>query len=373
MNKGLHLSLLIGSTKASAVPRAVIEALTEVQVTSSASSQSGFQLKFTLGKRSVIAQELLPSGYFDPQRRVIIVATVQGTSHVLMDGVITKLDVVPGSESGASTLSITGLDISVHMDLVDLSGIPYPALASPQRVLIILAKYALFGVVPLVIPTPLMLLENPLKKFPKQQGTDLAYIRSLASATGFVFYIDPGPTPGMSVAYWGPEIRRGVVQPALSVNMDAATNVESLSFSYDGRARTKFLATIMLETPPIPIPIPVPDIPIFKPILAQQAATIMTTRQIRVAKYSATEGIQIALAAVAGSSDAVTASGQLDVLRYGHVLKARQLVAVRGAGDHFNGRYFVKSVTHNIKRGSYTQSFSLARGGIKSDISRVPT
>ena len=74
MNKGLHLSLMIGSTKASPVPRAVIEALTEVQVTSSASSQSGFQLKFTLGKRSVIAQELLPSGYFDPQRRVIIVA-----------------------------------------------------------------------------------------------------------------------------------------------------------------------------------------------------------------------------------------------------------------------------------------------------------
>jgi hypothetical protein len=47
------------------------------------------------------------------------------------------------------------------------------------------------------------------------------------------------------------------------------------------------------------------------------------------------------------------------------------LVAVRGAGDNFNGRYFVKNVTHNIKRGSYTQSFSLARGGIKSDISRV--
>ncbi len=375
MNRGLHLSLMIGGVKADPVPRAVIEALTEVQVNSSATSQSGFQLKFTLGKRSVIGRDLLPSGYFNPQRRVIIVATVNGTPHVLMDGVITKQDVAPSAEPGGSTLTITGLDISVHMDFVDLTGVPYPAIPTPHRVLLILAKYAVFGVVPMVIPSPAALFENPLEKIPKQNGTDLAYVRSLAAATGYVFYIDPGPSPGTSIAYWGPEIRRGATQPALSVNMDAATNVESLSFSYDGLARTQFVATILLPTPPIPIPIPIPSLPVFKPTLAQQSATIMKTRNIPipVSKFSAGEALQLGLAAVAGSSDAVTANGQLDVLRYGHVLKSRQLVAVRGAGDNFNGRYFVKSVTHTIKRGSYTQSFSLARGGIKSDISRVPT
>ena len=80
---------------------------------------------------------------------------------------------------------------------------------------------------------------------------------------------------------------------------------------------------------------------------------------------------QFALSLASNSADAITGNGQLDVLRYGNVLKPRQLVAVRGATDTFNGRYYVKSVTHNIKRGSFTQSFSLARGGIKSDISRV--
>ena len=59
------------------------------------------------------------------------------------------------------------------------------------------------------------------------------------------------------------------------------------------------------------------------------------------------------------------------MLRYGHVLKPRKLAAVRGAGTDFDGLYYIKSVTHNIQRGQYTQSFSLARGGLKSTISKV--
>ena len=71
-------------------------------------------------------------------------------------------------------------------------------------------------------------------------------------------------------------------------------------------------------------------------------------------------------------SDAVTGEGSLDVSRYGRVLKARQLVGVRGAGDAFNGLYYVKSVSHNIERGQYRQNFSLARNGLLSTTSRVP-
>ena len=43
----------------------------------------------------------------------------------------------------------------------------------------------------------------------------------------------PGPAIGTSTAYWGPQIKVGPVQPALSVDMDAYTNVESLHFNFD--------------------------------------------------------------------------------------------------------------------------------------------
>jgi hypothetical protein len=51
------------------------------------------------------------------------------------------------------------------------------------------------------------------------------------------------------------------------------------------------------------------------------------------------------------SSDMVTAPGELDAGHYGSILLARKLVAVRGAGKTYDGIYYVKRVTHKIKRG----------------------
>jgi hypothetical protein len=79
----------------------------------------------------------------------------------------------------------------------------------------------------------------------------------------------------------------------------------------------------------------------------------------------------IALGKLRTSSEAITGNGELDVLRFGHIFKLRQRAAVRGAGQYYDGEYYVKSVTHTIKRGQYKQSFNLARGGVGSAISTV--
>ena len=44
---------------------------------------------------------------------------------------------------------------------------------------------------------------------------------------------------------------------------------------------------------------------------------------------------------------------------------------MRGAGTSYDGLYYVKSVTHSIGRGSYRQSFTLARNGLVSITPRV--
>ena len=62
----------------------------------------------------------------------------------------------------------------------------------------------------------------------------------------------------------------------------------------------------------------------------------------------------------------VTANGSLDVLRYGSILMAPGIVGVRGVGFNYDGNYYVTSVTHSIRVGQYTQSFSLAREGLGS-------
>ena len=373
MNQGLYLSLRVGSMSTEPAPQDVVDALSEAQISTTVGAQSGFQLKFELGKNSLIGQSLLPSGYFDPRRRVILTVTMNGSPSVLMDGIITKQDVTPSNVPGQSTLTLTGLDISALMDFIDLTGIPYPAMPLFAIVDLVLAKYAMFGVIPLVIPNVIALIQNPLEKFQKQQGTDYQYVTSLAQKYGHVFYIDPGPQPGQSIAYWGPELGSFFpTQHALSINLDAASNVDSLNFSYDGTAAMQYIVTILEPKSKIPIPIPIPNIDILKASLSKQAPTPLKSQVLGdMANKSFAEAALIVLGALVKSSDAISASGQLDVLRYGYVLKARQKVAVRGAGPYYDGLYNVKSVTHNIKRGQYTQGFTLKRGGVFSSVPTV--
>ena len=374
MFKGIHLTLMIGPAVPVPVPREVLDALTSVQVTTTAGQTSGFQLTFTLSNDSPLhTLFLLSGGSSIPLIRTIIVVTVNGTPEVLMDGVMTNHEVTPGTEPGKSTLTVTGEDLTRVMDYVDFSGIPYPAMPAEARVAMIIAKYAVFGIVPMVIPSVLMDIPNPLERIPRQQGKDLGYIKQLADEVGYVFYIEPGPEPGMSIAYWGPEIKVGMPQPALNTNMDAHTNVESLSFNFDTESKTLPILFIQNQATKAPIPIPVPDITPLSPPLGLVPPIPKQIEPITgVANRSPIQAAVIGMARAAKTSDAVSASGSLDVLRYGHVLKARRLVGVRGAGPAFNGLYYVKSVTHNIKRGEYKQNFTLSRNGLISTVSKVP-
>ncbi len=373
MNRGFYLTLMMGPFNASPVPQAVIDALTEVQVTSTVGSQGGFQLKLTLSKVSPVYQMLI-GGKFDPRTRVVIAVTVNGQVDVLMDGIITKQDMTPDSKPGKSTLTLTGLDLTALMDFIDLTGIPYPALPKFLIVEAILAKYAVLGVTPVAIPNSIPDFENPLDHFIKQDGTDYAFVNTLGKDTGWVLYLDPGPTPGSSMAYWGPDLSRilGGTQPAVSINFDGTSNIDSLNFSYDGTLATQYLVTIIEPNTGLPIPIPVPSIDLLKPRLSSQAPAVLKVTQLTpIASEDPIGAATAALAKMFDTADVVSGSGQLDVLRYGRIFKARQRAAVRGAGAYYDGEYYVKSVTHNIKRGEYKQSFSLARGGVGSAVSTV--
>jgi hypothetical protein len=373
MNRGFYLTLMMGSFSASPVPQPVIDALTDIHVSSSVGAQSGFQLKFTVGKNSLV-QQMIGGGSFDPRRRVIIAVTVNGQTEVLMDGIITKQDYTPSNAAGKSILTITGLDLTALMDFIDLTGIPYPALPEFLIVEAILAKYLVLGIIPIAIPASIPSFENPLEHFVKHVGTDYGYVKHLAKHTGAIFYLDPGPTPGKSLAYWGPDLSKifAGMQPALSINFDAVSNVDSLSFSYDGLLATQYFVTILEPNTKIPIPMPIPSIDILKASYASTSPTPLKSAQLGpVAFKKPAEAALLALASEFITSEAITGTGNLDVLRYGRIFKARQLAAVRGAGAYYDGKYYVKSVTHSIKRGEYKQSFSLARGGVGSSVSTV--
>ena len=373
MLKGIHLTLMIGPAIPVPAPRVVVDALTSIQVTSG-EARSGFQLTFSLGKKSPLLTTMLPAGYFDPMiTRVIIMVTVRGLPNVIMDGLVTQQELSPSNEPGESTLTVTGEDLSIVMGVVEMPFMRYPAMPDNVQVMAIVAKYLAFGIVPIAIPPVFMNVPLPIDEIPVQYGTDLDYIRKLAHANGYVFYVEPGPAPGTSIAYWGPDIRIPNPQPALNVNMDAHTNVESLSFSLDGLKKKLLMVNILDPvTKKMTVPVPIPDISILKPPLgARPALPSKVEFPGGMAKMGMIKTMAGVLGMLMSSNDSITGSGTLDVLRYGRALKSRQLVGVRGAGVAYDGLYYVNSVTHTLKRGEYKQSFNISRDGLISLTPRV--
>jgi hypothetical protein len=374
MLKGVHLSLLIGPLVPVPAPKSVVDALLSAKVTSG-KDKSGFQITFGVSRNSELLTTLLPAGFFDPMTtRVIVIATVNGTPNVIMDGIVTQQELAPSNEPGQSTLTITGEDLSVLMDVIDMSMMRYPAMPEIARLYVILAKYLAFGIVPIVLPPLPPDIPIPTHEIPTHRGTDLAYIKQLAQDAGYVFYVEPGPLPGQSIAYFGPDIRIPVPQSALNINMDAMTNVESMTFSFDGLAKKIIVYTVLDPvTQKIPIPIPLPNLSLLRPPLG---AKIPVPSKVEFANdgtaQSMPKAIQKMLGMTFNASDSITVSGTLDVVRYGGILRSRMLVGVRGAGIAYDGLYYVNSVTHELKRGQYKQSFQLSRDGLISLTPKVP-
>jgi hypothetical protein len=374
----VQLTLMMGPVIAVPVPSTVLESLASAEVHIVDVGTSGFELTFSIDKQSPLQiLFLLTGGQPLLFMRCILVATVNGVANVLIDGVITNNKIAPGDRGSNWTLKLTGQDLTALMDQSTWSGFPFPACPREARIALILAKYALFGVLPAIIPSILFDISLPIQSIPAQQGTDLQYIRQLADEVGYVFYIAAGPVAGTNTAYWGPQLKIGPVQRALSGDMDAYTNVESLQFSFDqDKCKIPLVYTYVQEIGvSIPVPIPPinplqPPLGAIPPIPTNLLPPDLVSFRDDLSKVTIPQAVMMGLAAGAESSEVVTCQGSLDVTRYGGVLNARQLVGMRGAGPAFDGLYYVKSVTHKIKRGEYKQDFTLTRNGL---VSTVPT
>ncbi|SRR5579883_1434724 len=376
---GINLSLSIGTLIPSPAPRFIMEALQQVQIMQTDQGPSGFQISFnadrTAGNRRDYA--LLESPLLKPQNRVLLTVTINGTPYVLMDGFITQQELSHSSEFGATSLTVTGEDVSVVMDLYEFS-LEYPALGPPAIALLILAKYTAIGVIPEVIPTLVDLVTLPLEWVPQQNSSDRAYLQQLAAQHGNVFYVTPGPEPLMNVAYWGPPIRLfNTPKKALSVDMGVATNVQSINFRYDALAPTLMHGLIQDAESELDLPLLTLNSTRLPP-LSRNPAVLANQPFVRNNQYTSPKGFTYIEALDNAQSitnlstdQVVTAQGELDTLRYGEVLSARGLVGVRGAGDTYDGLYYIQSVTHTISRNAYKQQFSISRDGTGSLVSTV--
>ncbi|SFK62102.1 hypothetical protein [Caulobacter sp. UNC279MFTsu5.1] len=368
---GVHLSLLIGPTLPLPATPDIAEAVQSVSVTQADEGRSGFQIVLQVGRAGptdMLDYRLMLNPLLAPFNRVILTMMFEAIPEVLIDGIITNRQFSPGSQPGTGTLTLTGEDVSVMMDL-EKKRSSYTAMSEPLIALSIIAGYAQYGLIPTIIPPAAVDQPLPIDRTPVQQGTDLEQLKAIGERFGYVFFIEPGPVPGTNIAYWGPPKRAGAPQRALSVNMGPETNVESINFTYNGLAPTIVNDSVQDKDLNVEIPV-MTFVATRMPPLAAMPALPFQLPNVRKTLLEKGAGLTVAqaYARAQGITDksvdnVVTAQGELDGQRYGGVLKPRNIVGVRGVGFTHDGLYYVKSVSHAISHGKYKQRFSLSREG----------
>jgi len=375
--QGVQVSLQIGSWTPAPVPTEVAAALETVTVSMKDNGSSTFSLQFR-AERVGLNQDypILQTGLLEPYNRVVITVTMRGKQTVLMDGIITNQELTPSQQPNQASITITGDDISNIMDRIEIA-IQWPAMPDPAIAAVVIAKYILWGIYPDISMPPSSWASLLMENTPQQATTDLAYLRQMASTHGFLVCCWPKSAGSLeNTLYWGPPDRAGPDQEPLNVDSGPYTNVEQITFSHDGMSAHYVYGAITQEIYGYAVPLPVVTFMSTRtPALASNPTLSMSNLQYKLMPQAGDSYLQAWAAAQSvtdlSTDNVVTVSGSLDGLRYGSVLRAPGRVAVRGAGDTYNGRYYVSSVTHTLGVGSYKQSFQMSREGVGSTISRV--
>jgi hypothetical protein len=358
---GIRLVLWMGSTVPLPAPYEIVQSLESVEVINDSEAGDGFQMTLGMQKDRMLDYGLLKSQSLKPGTRVVIGVLMGALPEVLIDGIIEHQEVQTDPSAGAK-LTITGKDLTSVLDLKEKNE-SYPNQPDWTIVTRIVATYAQYGLVPDVRPTsdvPIV-----LERVPRQQETDLAFIRRMAERNGFVFYIEP-VTFGVNRAYFGPESRLGIPQAALTQAMGPSTNLNSISFSHDSLEPVGTEGVFV--DPFFKMSIPIPALPSLKipPLAASPAPARRTVKMRDTANQNPAKAAVSALAAATNTPDAVTGEGELDAVKYGRVLRSRRLVGVRGVGLSYDGFYYVRGVTHQIEKGKYTPRVRISREGTGS-------
>ena len=374
---GVRLTVLAGPTIPLPLPGPITARLRSAQVTESDEERSAFTLTFDAGRSGPLGAldtPLLSGSPVAVGARVVLVVTFGALPTVLMDGIVTALELTPGDAPGSATMTATGEDVSVLLDREERDG-EWPALDDYPQALAILAPYAAQGIVPMVIPPADMDPPLPVERVPTQHETDLRHLVTLAGRHGYVAYVIPGPVPGTSQFYWGPPVRIGLPQPALSVDLGPVTNVVSPpSFredlmspvTVDGVVQDPTTGAAMPVTAKASLRPPLAALPLW----AVHAGDVRK-RRLRESGTSTVAAFARAQAQVDLAADAVVGEGELDGARYGAVLRPRGLVGVRGAGWSHDGIWYVRRVEHDLSPGAYRQKFTVAREGYGSTVPAV--
>ena len=345
------------------LPAPFVQALKEIEIETAVGQASILRLSFELSRNSWGDLDVLAFDLFRPLVPLTIrVSAGLGVPQVLINAYVRDARLDASNTPGASRLSVVALDalgsIMAHIQQ------PFTWPNSPDSV-VATAIFGRYGIVPSVFPTPP--LRTSLDTTTNQRDYDATYLFQLARRNNYELYLQPDPVVGRDFGHFHPPLTSMPSQGVLSIDFGTQTNLNSFQVSNDMLAPTA--VTALSSDPHTRAPSPaIAMASIELPMGAEPTlGRILPPPIERPAGTDAASPAEMqaqAIARASRSSRAISATGEVDGLKYARPLLVGLPVLVRGNGRQHSGLYYVKSVTHRITRDDYTQSFSAWRNAV---------
>jgi phage protein D len=295
--------------------------------------------------------------------RVTVYAAFPTQTEVVIDGYISNVTISTNPDAATATVDILGVDASAEMNLVDKrkvwKGKSYEDIARE-----VIGQYGLTAKIAEAADSAASANVPPHPV--AQRSTDLAFLRELARRKGYEFFVQGAN------AYFRPPQLTGAPQKLIAVNFGEQTNCTRISIDADGTRPTEaeiaFIDPMTGETPE-----PVVETESGLPALGARtlskmrgAAGMPQARVVprRLGCMTRAQAKDYATGVLRRNAWCVVATGHLDGLRYGRVLRTRKLVTVKGVGASRNGLYYVRKVRHQLTARTYDMDFELVRNAL---------
>ena len=318
-----------------------------------------FRLGIAVGQEEAGSWTLLDDENLRPWRKVEIEAGFESATEALITGYITHVRPRFDPDPAAAFLEIWGLDESVLMDREEkLKDWPNKKDSDIAREIFQPYGFDTSGVEDTEV------IHDEAVSTIIQRETDVRFLNRLALRNGFECYVENGQ------AFFRPPQVDAQPQPVLAVHFGDETNVTHFSVEVNA-LRPANVAMTQVDRVNKEVLEATAEETQF-PALGESGAGDLLAAGMSPGR------VQIAMNSTTGAAEMenlcrglfhqgdwfVTAQGEINGSLYGHVLKPRGTVTIKGVSETHSGVYYVSRVTHRFTPDGYSQIFAARRNGL---------
>jgi phage protein D len=209
-----------------------------------------------------------------------------------------------------------------------------------------------------------------------QRSTDMQFVRDLARRNSLEFYFETDKDSGDVVAFLRQPQLDGTPQPDLAIQFGEDSNLRSFSARLSGQRPLNVKTEQMDVKANSPNTGQVSDTQFSKlgdkdlnVLVGDPLDGLVTPKeaqaQMLVLGTPTSDATELQTLAQAVRDEAawfIEANGEINSDAYQAVLRPHRLVLIKGAGKQYSGKYYVTSVTHQLRGdGTYIQKFEARR------------